>query len=174
MPYPAAAIANEFLKLARDESESLTPMQLLKLVYFAHGWSLALTGQPLIDEQVQAWQYGPVIASLYHQLKRFGGGPVTESIRLPEMFPRLGYRRVQIDHGSNAEENYRAKQIVKRVWQQYGHLTGVQLSNLTHLPDGPWANTPDKGKRDTFVPDSSIKRYFQRVAEGGENERSRH
>jgi len=165
MPYSAAAIANEFLKLARDEGESLTPMKLLKLVYFAHGWYLALTGEPLIDEQVQAWRYGPVIKSLYHEFKSYGSGPITELIWVYQ--GGLKFRKVRIDDGPNAEENYRAKQVIKRVWEQYGHLTGVQLSNLTHLPDGPWANTPEKDKKGTPVPDSAIRNYFQKLASQG-------
>jgi uncharacterized phage-associated protein len=61
MPYPAAAIANEFIKVAKRNGVLLTPMKLQKLVYFAHGWYLALLGKPLINEPVEAWKFGPVI-----------------------------------------------------------------------------------------------------------------
>jgi len=44
-------------------------MKLQKLVYYAHGWHLALNNEPLIDEQVECWQYGPVISSLFHEFK---------------------------------------------------------------------------------------------------------
>jgi len=76
MPYPALAIANEFIKVARERNKQLTPMELLKLVYFAHGWYLALSGVPLINEPVQAWRFGPVIPSIYHAFKRYGSGPI--------------------------------------------------------------------------------------------------
>src|SRR5437870_3577302 len=77
MAYEARAIANYFLDLAKLANQELNPMKIQKLVYYAHGWNLALDGQPLIDEAVEAWTYGPVIPSLYHEFKKYGGGPIT-------------------------------------------------------------------------------------------------
>ena len=60
-PYTAKAIANYFLKHRKrfKRKGPITQMKLHKLVYFAHGWHLALKGEPLIDETLQAWDYGP-------------------------------------------------------------------------------------------------------------------
>ena len=69
MPFSAAAVANEFLHLAHRDDRPITPLKMQKLVYFAHGWHLAITGAPLISEPIQAWQYGPVISSLYQIFK---------------------------------------------------------------------------------------------------------
>jgi uncharacterized phage-associated protein len=55
MPFDSKAVANEFLKLAEQDGVKLSPMKLLKLVYFAHGWHLALKGEPLLNERVEAW-----------------------------------------------------------------------------------------------------------------------
>ena len=60
--HSSLAIANEFIRrsLAAPEIE-LTQMKLQKLVYFAHGWNLvASDGDPLVEDEVQAWDYGPV------------------------------------------------------------------------------------------------------------------
>ena len=56
-------IAVEFLELAKNQThyKEITTMQLLKLVYIAHGWMLGLYDKPLISDEVEAWQYGPVI-----------------------------------------------------------------------------------------------------------------
>ena len=77
MPYDPKAIANYFLTVAAEHNESLDPMKIQKLVYFANGWHLAVKGAPLINEQVEAWPYGPVIPSLYAAFRRFGDQPIT-------------------------------------------------------------------------------------------------
>ena len=33
-------------------------------------------GEPLIREEFEAWDYGPVVPELYHHAKGFGSGPV--------------------------------------------------------------------------------------------------
>src|ERR1700678_4090164 len=124
MPYPAAAIANEFIRLARDSNRPLSPMKVQKLVYFAHGWFLAFTGKPLINEPIEAWQFGPVIPSLYHSLKGYGTKEITELLSNDPLDFWLGtnwdVQRATIDQGPDQQENELATQIVKRVWDVYG------------------------------------------------------
>ena len=70
--YDPIAVANFFIQKSIETGLEVTPMKLLKLVYIAHGWSLGLFGEPLIDEAVVAWTYGPVIPDLYKVLKDYG------------------------------------------------------------------------------------------------------
>ncbi|RYE90398.1 MAG: DUF4065 domain-containing protein [Cytophagaceae bacterium] len=79
-PYDAVAIANYFIQKSLDTGVEVTPMKLLKLVYISHGWSLALLNEPLINEAVEAWTYGPVIPSLYQELKEYGRERVTKLV----------------------------------------------------------------------------------------------
>ena len=44
---------------------ALTPLQVIKLAYIAHGFTLALLGRSLVPEPIEAWRYGPVIPSIY-------------------------------------------------------------------------------------------------------------
>ena len=81
MAYPTKAVANYFIDLANAKKIQITPMKLQKLIYFAHGWHLAIIGEPLIDECVQAWSYGPVIDSIYHEFKEYGSGPIKRHAR---------------------------------------------------------------------------------------------
>ena len=130
-------------------------MKVQKLVYFAHGWYLAFTGHPLINEPVEAWRFGPVIPSLYHALKPYGSQEVDEPVA--ELDPTVkdpyiwSLREASIDEGPDPAENNLAKQIVKRVWEVYGNFSAVQLSNLTHVEDDPWSKTPNKDKPPTII-----------------------
>ena len=74
--YDVLTVADAILKIAKAKGQSLTPMQVVKLTYIAHGWSLGLRGKDLFRNQIQAWQYGPVIPDLYHTTKSYGRNPI--------------------------------------------------------------------------------------------------
>src|SRR5258708_6687363 len=75
-PFNSVAVANWFVEKANQGGKPVTLMKLLKLVYFAHGWHLALTKKPLIKEEIEAWKFGPVAPDVYHVFKTNGAGPI--------------------------------------------------------------------------------------------------
>ncbi len=156
VPYDSKAVANYFLGLAEREGESLDPMKLQKLVYFAHGWHLAVTGEPLIDDIVEAWQYGPVIPTIYHEFKEFGRGAITRRARRVVISgSKIRFVFPELDPSVDTE-------LLDRVWDAYGGTSGVQLSNLTHAAGTPWDKiwTANHGRKNADIPDELIKEYF--------------
>ena len=145
MAYDAANVANAFIELAAQDGKSLTNMQLQKLVYIAHGFYLALTDQPLIDEDVKAWQWGPVIVSLYESLKHYGAGRVTSRLSAP---------RDVLDET--------AKMVIQYVWKAYGRFTGFQLSGITHKENSPWHEQWESWQYQT-IPNEMIAEYYRRL-----------
>jgi uncharacterized phage-associated protein len=123
--YSAATIANYFIDRARKGGKSIDQMKIQKLVYYAHGWYLAMTSEPLIDEQIEAWRFGPVVPSLYRALKHCGNQAVKQAIQPaePDLLP------------------FEVQSFLDRIWNLYSHLTGIQLSNLTHQNGSPWSRT---------------------------------
>lgn len=67
----ALSVANYFIDLAKKENKNLTQLGLMKRVYIAHGFSLAINKESLLDkrfDKVEAWKYGPVIPSVICKL----------------------------------------------------------------------------------------------------------
>jgi uncharacterized phage-associated protein len=165
MAYEAAAIANYFLDLSDRDKTTLSPMKIQKLVYFGHGWHLALKDQPLIKERIEAWEYGPVIPPLYGQFKQFGNGPITgRAVKLEFHTPKFVYKVASIDSASDPQTNEVTKPLLNRIWEVYGSLSAVQLSNLTHAEGSPWALTVAKnpGQRHLVIDDDLIKEDFKK------------
>ena len=154
----AIAFANGFVERARKKGRQLSPIEVLKLTYIAHGWSLALLDRELFGDEVQAWKFGPVIPILYQATKFFGNGPVTQAIKHP-YFPGE-YDGMQL---SNVEN-----ELLDRVYQVYGHLKPFQLSGLTHQKGTPWDKVWNKqgGKRmrDAVIPNPLIQKHFKELA----------
>jgi uncharacterized phage-associated protein len=163
MPFSSAAVANEFLRLSFRDHIPITPLKMQKLVYFAHGWHLAITGKPLLREKIQAWQWGPVIPSLYQQFKECGA----DSIKFPASIEIMGgdHFPANINRESRSgEEIERATKIIERVWEQYGKFSASDLSTLTHDEGSPWALVPDKEDYGAEIPNDTIKDYFVKQA----------
>ena len=153
--YNPGIIANYFVQKSFDTGIELTPMKLVKLVFIAHGWHLGIEGEPLINEVVQAWKYGPVISSVYHDFKKFGTFQITE----PKFIPDCNYQEIDID----------TILILDRVWEQYNRFTGPQLSNLTHQPNTPWDIiwNQENGKNEisAIIPNELIRKYYKSKAD---------
>ena len=162
--YDARAIANYFLYLAKNSGRQLTNMQLQKLPYIAHGWSLALRNIPLIRDPVEAWRYGPVYPNLYSSLAIYGSGSVMESIRENDSSPGAW----ALDkRGDEVQANLTQDDInlINAVWNNYQDFNAFQLSALTHQPDTPWSRIHNKfGDRST-IPNELIKDHYNNLLE---------
>ncbi len=145
----STVVANELLGLARSENRGLTPLKLVKLVYLCEGWSLALRDKSIIREDVQAWQYGPVIPELYAKIRQFKATPVTE---------------LECAEGDVSADQ---KDLIKSVYDAYKHLSGMQLSDLTHQAGTPWSKTWDKQNRKRVIATALIKDHFKELAAAG-------
>ena len=147
----SSKIVNRFLELAAADQGGLTPMQLLKLVFLAHGWTLGLYRRALIGDLIEAWKYGPVIPALYHDVKHFRSAVITSLLKTA---PREKLDEVECD-------------IVRQVYQIYGHLTGPQLSTGTHEPDLPWDEVYDEDSWAAVIDNKRIGKYYARKAGKG-------
>jgi uncharacterized phage-associated protein len=147
-PYNSVTVANYFIEKAAQQGRRLTPMQIIKLAYIAHGFSLAMLRRRLLKESVEAWRYGPVVPSLYRSLKKFGSSGVDEALA-PAFF---GLRTEQLDPVD--------QQLLDAVFAKYGNLTGVQLSYLTHRRGTPWAESYSPNELGTPIDDALIRTHY--------------
>ena len=152
-PTPSALdIADRLIKLSFDEGVPITPLQVQKLTYFAHGWFMGFGYGKLFNESIEAWQYGPVVPSVYHALKHFGRQRITS--------------RLYEDGKYTLSEE--AERIVGLTWKAYGKFDGIRLSKITHDGNGPWAAVMREGLRGQQIPNEIIQGYFEDLASRAE------
>ncbi|MFD1786961.1 Panacea domain-containing protein [Sphingomonas floccifaciens] len=137
----AAAVADRFRMISGN---TLTPLQLIKLTYIAHGWSFPLRGDGLVRDRVEAWQYGPVFPDLYHKLKAFRSDAVTIPI-----------------HHSDELGPFEAAHV-EEVYKVYGGFSGGQLSTMTHRDGTPWDIAWKRG-RNSQITDEMIAEHYRRI-----------
>ncbi len=148
-------VANYFLDRADKEDVPISQMKLLKLVYIAYGWYLALTDDRLFDEGVEAWEHGPVIPSLYHEFKHFGKHPITAKATQTDWFSEEVFEpRIPLD---NSELHF----VLSKVWAAYKIFDAWSLRNKTHEDGSPWKEVFDPNSRGVLLNDSSIKEHYK-------------
>ena len=142
----AQTIADDILKIAKEQGISLTPMQLMKLVYIAYGWALAMTGERIFNDRIEAWKYGPVIPNLYHATKHFGRNEIPHTLigDTPITHPEI-------------------QDFLRGVVEGYGHFSGIALSNLTHKAGTPWANSYEPNVFGIQIPDRDILNHYKKA-----------
>lgn len=134
-------VAKYFLSLS-DESTpcAITPLKLQKLVYYAQGHHLGETDEPLFDEELLAWDHGPVVYELYTKYKKYGYFIIPREEAFANILDVFSERELE---------------TLDMVWNKYGHLDGKFLEELTHQED-PWLFTP----KDDVINTDLIKDYF--------------
>jgi len=106
-------------------------MKLQKLLFFSNADFIVKRRHALIDQEFEAWDYGPVLPSVYQEFKSFKDkpiktrakafDPVTVQIRVPSM------KLPEAD-----------RIVLKNVFDFYKKFSAVALSDLSHSSIGPW------------------------------------
>ena len=140
IPLPTVAIVNSLLQRAfRDDRTDMTPVKLQKMLFFLNGWHLAVTGYPCIDEPFEAWEYGPVIRSVYYRLEPIGGSQVTAC--LTDYDPVSGSFKSYVV----ADSRHQFHEILDLTWEKYIGIDVARLSAMSHTPESPWAMAMKEG-----------------------------
>jgi len=124
-------VANYILDYADESGISVTNLGLQKITYFCHVWFLISANKPLIKQNFEAWEFGPVLPYLYRFFKEFGDQKITT--RATKLDPKTGNNviaRINIDKG---EEN-----LLESIVSFYSRLSVNQLVEQSHVSDGPW------------------------------------
>lgn len=141
MLYASTEIANWFLVKFSKEHSDVTPMKLMKLVYLTHGWYYYLSGgKPLISEDVQAWEFGPVFPELYHRTKRYGSGFVTDCIET------YNSEKKTTEYITVSKSNEQLIKLLERIWEVYSEVPNENLNGYIRGKDSAWQLTWDEMK----------------------------
>lgn len=125
---------------------TLSNLSLQKILYFAHMLHLGRHGEPLVGESFEAWDYGPVLPSVYHRAKVFGSSPVRN-----------------VFHVNDDHMDGDALETLEEAVRALSDQPAGKLVAITHWEDGAWAKHYPGG-RNKLIPNSDIQEeYHDRV-----------
>jgi len=156
-PYDSRIVANFLLDVALERKLALTQLVLYKILYFAHGWYLTSFRKPLISQEFEAWQFGPVVKVLRDQFGRFGEKPITT--RAQKLNISTG-RYVPLGSTLSPDDML----FVQNIFDSYHHYGAWKLSEMTHEAGSPWDalwNSPNPvGRLALRIKNEEIKAHF--------------
>jgi uncharacterized phage-associated protein len=124
---------------------AITHLKLQKLVYYAQGWNLAINGKSLFQEEIRAWEHGPVVPDLYTEFRRFGYFTIPTEIFINKENGKSIFNKAEL-------------KVLDQVWDAYGEYDGKFLEELTHQED-TWLYAKRNGK----IEQNSMKTYFKKL-----------
>lgn len=156
--YDALTIARYVVNYCNQNGYGISNLKLQKLLYFIQAYFVAFTDekQPCFREEIEAWDFGPVVPEVYHEFKQFGSNSIP-SIEYYYETDGETLRRVKYDRG---EINKKDQENIDLVINQMAKYSASSLVELTHN-QAPW--------KDAHIPHShgiitidSLKGYFKR------------
>ena len=160
MAYTPQHIANYFLDRAEDDGRRLSPLKLVKLVYVAYGWFLAIKNERLFNERIEAWQHGPVIPSVYHEFKHFGSSPIVGRSVIVDYEGEDGKLNISVTTPRVPDTDLDANIVLDTVWKSYKDFSAWQLREMTHEDDTPWKRVYVDGMRGITMRDDDIREHY--------------
>ena len=123
MSYTANQIADWFIsKVNTEAGDTISPLKLQKLIYYAQAWHLASFGESLFEGRIEARRHGPVAPSVYQRFRDLCMDcqimPSEIKLDIPELKPEQ-------------------EQLLSEVLETYGEHSASYLENLTHS-ETPW------------------------------------
>lgn len=153
--HSALAVANEIIRL-RQQSWAPNQTQLQKLVFNSHAWNLAVNSEPLIVEHAQAWENGPVYRSIWNHIRDYG---------------HKGDNCLLVNPTTNQpfKSNFTPAEsdVIRRTWEKYGSLNGIELSRMSHEPNSPWERAFFGRGKNSALSDREIRDYYTKLAMAG-------
>ena len=110
----ALDIARYFLRrVDREAGDTISPLKLQKLVYYAQAWSLVLRNKPLFAQYIEAWVSGPVVRDVWDEYLAYK------------------YRDIPAPADLDIELASDEIEVLEEVWNAYGELSAKRLQDLT-------------------------------------------
>jgi uncharacterized phage-associated protein len=124
---------------------TVSNLQLQKLLYLSQMIYMGRNdGKPLFDGSFQAWDYGPVIPSLYHRAKSYGAQPLADIFYDALKFQPEDPRRKTLDD----------------VCERFLKFTPGELVDITHWEKGAWAKAYVPSARNIPISNDAILREY--------------
>ena len=135
----AVEVAEYIIGYANQKNYSISNLKLQKILYFTQAQFLVALGYPCFIDVIEAWDFGPVVRSVYNQYKRYGSANIYSG-----------------DMSLETEMKEIEKDSIQLIIDKCVNFSANQLVEITHNQD-PWKNAY---KKNVYISNNAIRDYF--------------
>ena len=141
--YSVILISIYIIYYCKHNNYSITNLKLQKLLYFVQAQFLVEKGKPAFNDDIEAWDLGPVVPRAYHYFKIWGNSEIPWEV----------YRNTNLKDISVIDMD-----ILNRILDKCARYSASYLVNVVHN-QGPWKVAYKKNSNNVITNDL-IKDYF--------------
>ena len=102
--YDVQDVAEYVITYSEVKDYGISNLKLQKILYLIQAYSLIHTKKPCFSEDIEAWDFGPVIPEVYRKYKQFGSTDI-----------QIRFRRLEeVQKGFEKEDRKRIEEVVDR------------------------------------------------------------
>ncbi len=130
--YSAKQVSRFIITYCYNKNHPVSNLKLQKILYFSWVDFYKETHEILFNDEICAWQLGPVVPEVYYEYCSYGGRAICESY--------------------NNDIDTKNSQILSEIIDRYIYKLASSLVDMTHRPGTPWSEIycDGIGNRDTI------------------------
>jgi len=118
----AIDVAKYFLYKTSQDGDLITNLKMQKLLYYAQAWYLVNFDKSLFEDQIFAWDFGPVVKNVYDRFKKYRHTPIVIEENFERNIKKIG------------KED---KKFLDEFYDQFSNYSAHDMVNLSHSEE-PW------------------------------------
>ena len=141
--YRALNIARYIIERCHSQSRTISNLKLQKILYFVQAEFLVAINRPCFGEEIEAWDFGPVVPEVYQEYKIFG------SANIPVFKRGVSSITISIDD----------QKMINGIVDECAKYSASALVDITHRQT-PWIEAYNKPGYNNVISKESIRKYF--------------
>lgn len=163
MAYSASQVAKWILWQAALDGVHITPLKLQKILYYAQGNFIGMSGNTLFYESIEAWTHGPVVSSVYSEYRhcRSSNIPIDKDPHIPEELTNFVGSLIK-DYGRYSAIELRNKTHAEPPYMNTEHNDEITIEKMSeYFTDLLWAPDDEDSRETVFYSEEEAKQYFK-------------
>lgn len=162
MSYNVLDVSRYIINYCNENYYLISNLKLQKILYFVQAFFLEAKNEECFREEIEAWDFGPVVPEAYREYRKYGGNnipPIEEYIDKSRGIWHAVTKEFDVNIISESD-----RELINQMVNQCSSYSASELVEITH-GQRPWINAYIKGFNNV-ISKEDISEYFRGILNG--------